>query len=254
MDPSETPQVIIPPFQPTNPPPEPEPQLSEFAQGVLKDIPDNDRATVAKYLPTWDGNVTKKFQEYSEKLKPYEELGDYENLQSSLYYQSLLQEDPTQFVRTVIQAMKETGMSLDDLWENDDESQQQPPVGGNPLQARIDELEQMVSNMHQEFQGYASQENERQQLNALDNLLEDMHHQHGDYDEDYILLQLERGASPDEAMQAWHQSLEKFGSQRRPAPQLLTGNGAVRNDQVDPLKMSKEDRKAWAVQALEANR
>jgi hypothetical protein len=48
---------------------------------------------------------------------------------------------------------------------------------------------------------------------------------------------------------------DRFGSlsQRAPAPGILSGNGAVRQDQVDPSKLSDRDRKAYALSILEAN-
>ena len=235
---------------------EPQP-LSDFAEGVLKDIPENDRPVVAKYLKDWDSNVTKKFQEHAEKIKPYEELGDFENLQQSLYYMSMLQDDPAQFIRTVTQAMKETGMSLDDLFDDGNEDQEEyEPVDAGELpvewQKRFEEQQQMIQALYDRQESFVSQQSEAQQFAALDKLLENMHSQVGDFDEDYILLQLEKGLTPEKAIEQWNNHLEKFGNQRRPAPTILAGNGMARNDQVDLKKMSKPDRLAALTSALEA--
>ena len=41
----------------------------------LNEVAPDHRSIVAPYIKKWDAGVTKKFQEYSSKLKPYESLG-----------------------------------------------------------------------------------------------------------------------------------------------------------------------------------
>jgi hypothetical protein len=259
------PDLIIPPFQPTDSPSPKNTQeqeqvdysdYSEFTRGVLSSIPETDRPVVAKYIKDWDGNVTRKFQEIHQTYRPYLELGDIEDIQYAKYYTSMMQNDPAQFIRELTAAMKEAGMSTDDLFVNDEQyeghvPQQQPEVIPREVQSRLDHYEQLLGNVYQQQQSFQQQQIEAQQMAQLDRLMDDMHRVHGDFDDDWFLLQLEKGATPDQAINAYK---DRFGSpERKPAPRLLSGNGAVRQDQVDPSKLSDTDRKAYALAILQAN-
>lgn len=257
--------IVIPPFQPTdNSLSQSEPDnnlegLNEFAQGILSKIPDEDRTVVAKYIKEWDGGVTQHLQKIHADYAPYKELGELENLQESLKYYSMIQNDPASVVMAITEALKENGMSLDDLLgNNDSEVEQQTPAGLPPevlaKLGKIDQLETMLSNMHEQFQTFATTTTEERQLEQLDNLMTDMHSRHGDFNDEFVLLQLEKGLEPEKAVEAWKSEVEKFSSPRKPAPTLLSSNGAVKQqDQVDPSKLTPADRKAFVASIMAAN-
>lgn len=251
--------IVIPTFQPQSSPQQEQPQpnlegLSEFATGILSGIPESDRATVGKYLKDWDGNVTKKFQSIHDEYKPYKELGDPEALKEAMYYRSMLQDDPANFVQMLQEALKETGMS-------DDPVQQVEPTSGDggiapEIEARFARMEKMMEGAFGQFQQFSSSYAEQQQEAQLDKLLSDMHSKHGQFDDDWVLLQIERGAKPEEAIGAWQENIiKKYGSStHRPAPVLPPTNGAVhQQNQVDPSKLSKDDRKRFGAEILRAN-
>jgi hypothetical protein len=259
------PDLIIPPFQPTDSPspsqhePVDYADYSDFTRGVLSSIPEDDRPVVAKYIKDWDGNVTRKFQEIHSQYRPYLELGDIEDIQYAKYYTSMMQNDPAKFIRELTTAMRDAGMSTDDLFVNDEQYEnyqpgQEPPQNDpmvRELLARQEQYEQMLGNVYQQQQQFQQSQVEQQQIGQLDRLMHDMHTQHGDFDDDWFLLQLEKGATPNQAINAYK---ERFGSpERKPAPRLLNGNGAVRQDQVDPSRLSDSDRKAYALAILQAN-
>jgi hypothetical protein len=259
------PDLIIPPFQPTDSPspsqhePVDYADYSDFTRGVLSSIPEDDRPVVAKYIKDWDGNVTRKFQEIHSQYRPYLELGDIEDIQYAKYYTSMMQNDPAKFIRELTTAMRDAGMSTDDLFVNDEQYEnyqpgQEPPQNDpmvRELLARQEQYEQMLGNVYQQQQQFQQSQVEQQQIAQLDRLMHDMHTQHGDFDDDWFLLQLEKGATPNQAINAYK---ERFGSpERKPAPRLLNGNGAVRQDQVDPSRLSDSDRKAYALAILQAN-
>ena len=262
----EPPELIIPPFQPTDSPTDNQSQqeqvdyadYSDFTRGVLSAIPETDRPIVAKYVKDWDGNVTRKFQEIHSQYRPYLELGDIEDIQYAQYYTSMMQNDPVKFIQELTTAMREAGMDTDNLF--DQQEPQEPYVPGQPpqddrmareLQSRLDQYESMLGTVYQQQQSFQQQQVEAQQMQQLDRLMHDMHTRHGDFDDDWFLLQLEKGATPDQAINAYK---ERFGSpERKPAPRILSGNGAVRQDQVDPSRLSDADRKAYALAILQAN-
>jgi hypothetical protein len=152
--------------------------------------------------------------------------------------------------------MREAGMSTDNLFDQPEPDYNEQPVPqddrmARELQSRLDSYEQMLGTVYQQQQSFQQQQVEAQQMQQLDRLMHDMHTRHGDFDDDWFLLQLEKGATPDQAINAYK---ERFGSpSRAPAPRILTGNGAVRQDQVNPSKLSDSDRKAYALAILQAN-
>ena len=260
--------MIIPPFQPLNT------QVtdsnnneefslddySEFAQGILSAIPDSDRPTVAKYVKQWDGNVTKQFQKIHEDYKPYKELGDLEDVQTAMYYTSMLQNDPIAYVKTIIQACEEAGMPIDDLFPSqggdDNEGGGIDPSTGIPkeVQNELTQLRNMVSTMYGQFQQDLTTRQEQQQLDEFDRFLKSMHSTHGEFDDDWVSLQIERGVDPEKAIGMFKENFPGYGSQnRRPAPTLISGNGTIRRDQVNPGKMSTAERKDYVGQILRAN-
>lgn len=261
----EMPDLIIPPFQPTDSPhsntqEQEQPDYadySEFTRGVLSSIPETDRPVVAKYIKDWDGNVTRKFQEIHQTYRPYLEMGDIEDIQYAKYYTSMMQNDPVQFIKELTAAMREAGMSTDDLFQNDEQYEGHVPQPNQEHQIpkewqnRMEQYEQMLGSVYQQQQSFQQQQMESRQMQQLDRLMDDMHKMHGDFDDDWFLLQLEKGATPDQAINAYK---DRFGSpERKPAPRILNGNGAVRQDQVDPSRLSDTDRKAYALAILQAN-
>ena len=251
---------MIPQFQPSQPPVTENTQqpdnLSEFATGVLSQIPEQDRSTVAKYLKDWDGNVTKKFQSIHEEYKPYKDLGEVEALQEAMYYRSMLQDNPTQFVQMLTEAIKESGMYEDDEVDDEVEEPQNTGSYAPEIEQRFGQMETMLGTMLQKFEQFQGGIQEQQQMAELDKELERMHSKYGDFDEDYVLLKIELGASPDQAIEAWNENIvKKYGSStHKPAPVLPPTNGAVhQQNQVDPSKLSPTDRKAFGAAILNAN-
>ena len=122
-----------PPVGESEPPP---PEFSEFAQGILNKIPEQDRNIVAKYIKDWDGNVTKKFQEIHENYKPYKEFGSVEDLKTAMEIISQMNNDPIGFINLMQEALKESGFDMG-TEEEYEESGSALPEYENVLLCRI---------------------------------------------------------------------------------------------------------------------
>jgi hypothetical protein len=228
--------------------------LSEFAQGILNQIPEEDRATVAKYYKDWDGNVTKKFQSIHEEYKPYKELGDVDSLREALTWVSALNEDPVAFINMVKEAMKESGI----VYENDDDDKSNLPEYEGLPQAVVEQLrslQETVGSLTEKVGTFEGTAKEREEQAAFDNMLSELHTRHGDFDDDWVVLQIARGIDPDEAAKSFPEYIGKYSSPKpvhKPAPNLFQGaSGSVPN-QVDMSKLSREEKKAAAVELLKA--
>jgi hypothetical protein len=85
----------------------------------------------------------------------------------------------------------------------------------------------------------------------VDNLMKDLHNTHGDFDEDWVLLQMSRGHEPEEAVKHFQKNVvEKYSSPRKPPAKIMPGNGAVPNGQVDLSKMTSKEKFDYAVNKL----
>ena len=227
--------------------------LSDFARGILNQIPEEDRNVVAKYYKDWDSNVTKRFQGIHEEYRPYKELGSVDELQEAVRWIGALNEDPVAFIKMVQEAMKESGI----VYENDDDRSNLPEYEGLP-QAVVDQirsLQETVGGLSEKLSHFEGTNQEKEEQAAFDRMLADLHTRHGDFDEDWVVLQIARGLDPDEAAKAFPEYIGKYSSSgptHKPAPNLFSGaSGSVPN-QVDMSKMSKDEKRAAAVAALQA--
>jgi hypothetical protein len=229
--------------------------FSDFAKGILGQIPDEDRTVVSKYIKDWDGNVTKQFQKVHEQYKPYKELGDPDQIREALTWIELLNSDPVTFINNVQEAMKEAGIEMS---QDYDDYSVLPEYEGLPQQfvSQFQQQQQELAELRESLQGFTQTTQEKEEQAALDNLLGMLHTEHGDFDEDWVLLQIAKGIDPDEAVNKFNtEFITKYSSPqaRKPAPNLFTGAaGSVPNGQVDMSKMSKADKMAMAVEALKA--
>lgn len=229
-----------------------EDELSEFARGILEQIPEEDRTTVSKYVKTWDGNVTKKFQDYSDKLKPYETLGSPEEVQAALEVIQLMNEDPLEFYNQITVALNQHGILKEDKPMSD---LGLPEYEGlpEPVVQKIQQLEEMLSGQSSKFEEFMAAQEEKKVMEQVDSLLSTLHNKHGEFDEDWVLMQMSRGISPDEAVAKFQKDVvQKYSSPRKPPLALLGGAGSVPSGQADFSKMTHEERKAWAVRQLQA--
>ncbi len=229
-------------------------EISEFAQGVLKNIPDQDRAIVQKYMKDWDGNVTKKFQEIHKEYEPYKAYGSVEDLASTQEIISMINDNPMEFYNRMTQALRDSGMLEDDNMSGNEEVSNLPEFEGVPKEfvEKFQQTQEQLNRVMEYIEGDSTAKEQKELLQRFDARVAELHTTHGDFDEDYFITKLSQGYSEEEAIKAWNDTLEKHGSPRKPAPINLPGNGGVPNrNQVVPSKMNKQDRISYGRQLLE---
>jgi hypothetical protein len=73
-----------------------------------------------------------------------------------------------------------------------------------------------------------------------------MHNAFGDFNDDFIVMELSKHGDVQQAMQAWNSLIGKYSSQQAPArqaPKIMGGQGGVPSGQVDTDKLRGADRK-----------
>lgn len=231
-------------------------ELSDFANGFLKDVDESDREIVSKYIKQWDGGVTRKFQEYSGKLKGYEELGDLDTLVNAQGLVQDIQNDPVQFFNYFRDYLLENAQAIQEQYGIDDlqkalgMAQQMsnnelddsglPEYDGIPKEfvQQFQEMQSKLESFGSEYEQMKASQQEREQMEMLDNVLSDLHNEHGDFDDRVVLSLIASGLAPEEAIQEWNGIRESIvSSQGSNAPVLLNGPAATPLDQVDMDKL-----------------
>lgn len=243
MPPLEVPPALQPPEQIT--------QLDDgLGSGFLKGIPDEDRLVVEKYIKDWDSGVTKKFQSIHDEYKPYKDLGDIEELETGLQILQALRLDPKAFYQ-----------QLTDLISSLEEDSEMPEVDPQKIEAPVGtidpnefaQLKAAYEYLSTKWSAHEQTQTEQAQIAELDNYMKTLHTEHGDFDDEWVLVRMANGEDAVEAIKAWNALIEDRVSSRKgkPAPVVLPGSGSIPGGQVDPSKLDKKDRLAYVTAMLE---
>lgn len=235
-----------------------EPVLSEFAQGVLKDIPEAERAVVAKYLPQWDANVTRRFQQVQSTYAPIQPLLDdgltTEDLEVAAKLYMLLDSSPQEAVDMLV---KQLGLEVG----SGPGQPQTPPAPGSDL---VDtptiqlppDLEQQLKNINQFMEATALQQQQQAQAQVqaqqdadLEQYLTLLRQEKGDFDEDFVLTKMMMGMDGADAVEAYRKIAGPSAASAPQAPPVLSGGPASTG--VAPVTAASDaERKALVTQML----
>jgi len=239
------------------------PEEYSLASPFLNGMPEEHRTLLSPYVKKWDGQVTKRFQDYSNRLKPYEALGPVEELQKYTNFANNFRNDPENLFRLMWRGLYEQYgdtftqeliriLELEDEMSDDyagyDQEQQQPPVGPDPNEAFQQNVLQELQELRQWKENFEQQQQESIQQEQLDDVLSQMHNAYGDFNDDFIVLELSKHGDVQQAMQAWNALIGKYSSSQqtqpvRQAPKIMGGQGGVPSGQVDTDKLRGADRK-----------
>ncbi len=234
-----------------------------LANPFLNGMPEEHRTLLAPYVKKWDGQVTKKFQDYSSRLKPYETLGTPDELQRYTAFVNKFRQDPENLFRLMWNGLQEQyGDKFDQelarilriQQEQEMSDQQEFDYSDEPQQTAAPVDDTFQQNVMKELQdlrewktNFEKSQQEAEGQYQLDNVIEQMHNQFGDFNDDFIVMELSKHGNVQQAMQAWQAMLGKYSSQptpQRQAPKVMGGQGGVPTGQVDTSKLRGADRKA----------
>lgn len=184
-------------------------------------------------------------------------------IKQALQINQAMQADPVafynQFAATLRELQEEGLLEMSDDFQDwggnqtppntPPQGQQTPPVNDyaqlpQPAQEKFSQLEQMVQELSSSVQAQRQAAEDAANMRALDDLMANMHNEHGNFDDEWFLLQLQKGVSPEDAIKGWNNLVEgAINSRPRKAPpNIMGGAGTVPNGQVDPTTLNSEDR------------
>lgn len=228
---------------------------------------------VEPYVKQWDAGVTRRFQELHSQLTPYQELGDFEQLSAAKNILDRLEANPWEVYGILEQALRSGEFGPNPGGNgNPQGGQQAPPAGqqqtpppaqggqqeqglsGLPpeVQQRFDALQQTVVALGQHILGQSQSQQEQQEQEGLNNYLTQMHDEFGDFDDDWILMQVYRDqdfGKIEDHINSWQEMTGQRQQQAQQGqqqamnglPQLLGGGGSPMPS--DPASIKALDRK-----------
>lgn len=240
---------------------EPEEDLKNL---FLNDVDPNDRPILEKYVDQWDSGAKARFKKYQDEISTYKKFGPPEELERYINFGNAYRADPESFFRTIYQTFAEQYgdkftnelFRILDLGEppvsdvQQDFGQEEP----DEFQAFQQNVSKELEDLRQFKQNYEASVQQQQDSEQLDAVLEQMHNQYGEFDEDYVLSKLvKNGGNIPAAMKEWEKHVTSIGGRPvKVAPKTLGGQGGVPANQVDPTKLQGKDRRALVAQLLES--
>lgn len=228
------------------------PAWNEFYQA----IPEDYHTAVQPVLQKWDQNVQKRFENY----KPYERyVNDKVDPQVLDYGLNLMNKlDNTDGALEVFQTLGSylEGQGLLGQEEDEGTDDEEFDFDSLPkaLRQQIEQLQSGYSTLaeHNLMQEQTRMESEQDAL--LERELASLREKHGDFDEEWVLAKMVNGADTEEAVQAYHQWLDKtLQNRNRPkAPRLIGSSGDFPSGApaFDPKKANEKDTKNFVAQYL----
>lgn len=247
---------------------QPNPASEELFNLFLKDVAPQDRDIVARYAKQWNAGATKKFQEYSARIKPYEALGPVEDVQKAWQLAQVMRAQPEVVFRHMWNAMSDHYgddfeghlMKILEIEEEMSNAEGQLDQGSwdqnggeppDPNQVWQSNVSEQLQSMQERIDAYEREKQEAAENEQLDKLLGEAHNAFGDFDDEWVLLQVSKHGNMAKAVKDWQAKVggNSQGPQRQ-APKVLGSQGGVPSGQVDTAKLRGNDRKAHVMAML----
>lgn len=231
------------------------------------------RERLQPHVKRWDAGVTRRFQELHSQLKPYQELGDPNQLSEAAQLYELLNTRPEDIYHALAQSLgydvqqgqpgtqgQQPGMQGQ---PNSQQPQQQRGQGNlDPTQVNGGLTNQQYSQLPPEVQNqlqqhnqilttlaehYLSEQKSQQQAKEdaeLDGYLQNLKDEFGDFDEEFVLAKMAAGQDGAKAVKNYQRQLEKRIAARNSdsAPRgILGGGGQVPQDSVNVSELQGND-------------
>lgn len=240
----------------------PEPQAGHPAwQAILDNVAPEHRQEVMDQLHEWDAGVSRRFQKIHDEYAPLKELEDYGDpagIKQAVEVYNALLENPKDTWETIGRIY---GLASEVEEDEEDEEYAELPLSVREKLAKLDEHERVLSALTQRELDAQAREEEAQEDQALEDYLQQLTEEYGEYDEDYVTGLIAAGIDGEEAVARFQEFSARFQApiatpapkptKRVAAPQVMSGSGGVpTSGSVDVGKMSKQETQALVIAAL----
>jgi hypothetical protein len=230
---------------------------------ILNSIPEEYHDAVIPTLQRWDSGVSRRFQRIHDEYAPYKELGEFEpdSIKEAMNVYQALTTDPAATWEAIGRvyglspqqvsqaASQDEDFDLDDL-----------PASIRERLDRIDNHDQTLNYLAQQLQQQQAYNEEAAEDEALEEYLNELREDYGDFDEDYVVGLIAAGMDGEDAVGRFQALLEDIASNiefegkddKNPNyPQVMGSGGGVPDmPQVDTSRMSDQDTRSLVAEIL----
>lgn len=224
------------------------PAWNEFFEAIPEDFRDQVQPAVMPVLEKWDQGVQKRFEAYKPFERYVKEGIDPEVLDYSMNLFNTLNtnEGAIQVFEQLGQYLEKEGLLGQEEDEEDAEEEFDWKALPAPLRKQIEQLQGGFSTLAEYQIAQEQQKREAEEDALLEAELKSLKDKYGDYDEDWVLAKMVNGMDAEEAVQAYHQWLDKTLQERnRPTGFKPMGSGSggfpSGNANFDPKKASNRE-------------
>lgn len=226
---------------------------------ILSVVPQELHDQLTPKLQAWDQGVQQKISQLHSEYEPYKEIiSDYgpDDIKSAVGLALALQNDPQTFFQQLIDNAESLGIDMSEYLgqgAGTDPDFQQGQQGDNEdiYGERFSRMEEAIGTLAeallQQQQGWS----ERDEDAALDQALNGLHQQFGDFDEDYVLTKIAAGVEPNEAVESFFKLTGKNPKSEN-VPPVLGAGGSLPTNRQDLTKMSPSDTEKLVASMLQA--
>lgn len=182
-------------------------------------------------------------------------MGPIDDVKGALDWVRLINEDPIDFYNKFVELLKEADL-MPKEFSMEEGSEESSGVSKEFMQ-EFNQMKEELSGLRETVSERQVREENDSQQRQLDNLLSDMHTKLGDFNDDFVVMQLAKGdCTPQEAVDRFSSVVKEFNTRKAPPPNIfIGGSGSIpQAEQVSLSKMPKSEKLAMMVQALESAR
>lgn len=207
-----------------------EPQGHPAWRSILEVVPQEYQSQVREQLAAWDAGVSRRFQKIHDEYAPYQDLEDYDPamLKTAADVYSSLINNPKDTWETIGRVY---GLSSDqDSEDDDDEDGYELPAAVRNKLSKLDEHDRILGQLAQNYQQIQARDTEAQEDAELDEYLEELAEEYGDFDEDYVVGLIAAGIDGEEAVARYQFLMDQAQGQsqgRQYAPNVMSGSGGI---------------------------
>lgn len=246
-------------------------EYSPIGSGFLQRVPEEHRPIVEPYVKQWDAGVTRRFQELQSQLAPYQQFGDIEDIAAAMELVQAIDSDPWRVYGILHQSLMggqppvgpQGGQQVPPQGQQQQFGQQDQGLSGPDgmalppqVQQRFDQMQNMLVALAQHVLGEQQTKTQAQEDAELDGWLSNLHTEFGDFDDQWVMMKVYQGQSPEDAINEFNGLVTSRAQQTVSAnsrvPNLLgSGGGAVNNENGSVKDLSRKDTKSLVASVLE---
>jgi hypothetical protein len=236
------------------------PQVGHPAwQQILDQIPSEYHEAVIPTLQRWDSGVSRRFQRIHDEYAPYKELGEFEpdSIKEAMNVYNALNNDPAATWEAIGRVYGLSPQQVSQAASDDEDFDMDDlPAPIRERLNRLDEHDRTLVQLSQQIQQQQQASQQEQEDEALEEYLDDLREEYGDFDEEYVVGLIAAGLDGEDAVERFQELINDIANnteieQSPRYPQVMSGGGGVPDmGQVDTSKMSNQDTQSLIAEIL----